>query len=165
LKLPGEPKSYCMARCGSPNTCRHPGYACTFEGSGTQGICFPDGNLDCQPTKGTCDAIGEGMQSVNGGCIRAAFEDKGVCHVACQVGVKTCPPDLRFGTANAPKQHCVYVNTTVDSAGRPSPSGDKWNGPVCLQLSATPTAAGSRCTFLDECDDGYQCDRNAMAME
>ena len=127
--LPNASKRYCMARCDSASTCRKPGYACTFEGgAGMDGICFPDKNLDCQPTKGTCDAVvdASGVPSQKGGCIRAAFEDKGICRVACQVGTKTCPKDFRFGSASAPDQHCVFLDTTTDSAGRPSPTGDKW---------------------------------------
>ncbi|MCS6913499.1 MAG: hypothetical protein RMK29_08915 [Myxococcales bacterium] len=166
FQMPGEPKKYCMALCRTATTCRKPGYACTFEaGAGMDGICFPDKNLDCQPTKGACDATVAGGGVVKGGCIRAAFEDKGICRVACQVGVKTCPPDTRFGTQNPPPQHCVFLDTTTDSAGRPSPTGDKWKGAVCLEFAPMPVMPGQRCTFWDECTDGYQCDRYAQRPE
>lgn len=162
FQLPGEAKKYCMALCRTANTCRKPGYACTFEGgAGMDGICFPDKNLDCQPTKGTCDAVvdASGVPSQKGGCIRAAFEDKGICRVACQVGTKTCPKDFRFGSASAPDQHCVFLDTTTDSAGRPSPTGDKWKGAVCMEYATPQKMPGAACSFWDECTDGYQCDR------
>ncbi len=160
FRPPGEPKSYCMAKCFTPTTCRHPGYACTKEGAAS--ICFPDRNLDCPPSAGQCDApVDNTGVTTPGGCIRAALEDKGVCHIACKVGLATCPPDARFGSVNPPPQHCVFVDTTVDAAGRPTASGDKWKGPVCLDTSTSPTAAATACTYWDECQDGYQCDRYA----
>ena len=162
FQLPGEAKKYCMALCRTANTCRKPGYACTFEGgAGMDGICFPDKNLDCQPTRGTCDAVVDtsGVPSAKGGCIRAAFEDKGICRAACQVGTKTCPKDYRFGTQTAPDQHCVFIDTTTDSAGRPSPTGDKWKGAVCMEYATPQVMPGGPCSYWDECTDGYQCDR------
>jgi hypothetical protein len=161
--IPGVAQAYCVAQCFSATTCRHPGYACTYQ-SGTvdgqiQGICFPDSNLTCSPTAGNCNALlNVNGETTPGGCIRAAYEDEGVCHIACQVGTGTCPADPRFGNTDPP-QHCVFINATVDASGQPSATGDKWDGPVCLDLSSSPTPAGSPCTYFDQCQDGYQCDR------
>lgn len=159
FKFPGQRQAYCMARCRTPNTCRHPGYACAFEyGAGMEGICFPDARMDCKPTQGTCEAVVDDKGNTGkGGCIRVAYEDKGVCHVACKVGQKTCPPDYRF--KSPPAQHCIYIDATQDSAGRPSPYGDKWKGAVCWENVSTPIMPGQKCAFWDECTDGYQCDR------
>lgn len=154
-KPPGEKDSYCMAQCNNASTCRHPGYACTFEAK--TAICFPDKNLDCSPSAGSCLTKVDTGVMAPGGCIRSAYEDKGLCHPACVVGTKTCGPSLRLGAANPIAQHCIQINTTIDSQGRQT--GDKWNGPVCVDLLATPIAEGQPCSFWDECADGYQCDR------
>src|SRR5205085_4176275 len=37
-------KQYCVARCSTATTCRHPGYACAFDGP-IGGVCWPNGNF------------------------------------------------------------------------------------------------------------------------
>lgn len=159
VTLPGSTKQYCMARCTSASTCRKPDYVCAFDGD-TGGICFPNANFDCDPTKGTgqCE-VGEAKNA--GGCVRAAYENDhgGICHLQCLVGTKTCPPDTRFGTTNAPAQVCVYIDTTVDSKGNAVATGDKFRGNLCFQQSQAPKGPGESCTYWTDCQDGYQCDR------
>lgn len=155
----GETKSYCLASCSDGSTCRHPidnkrGYACVYQGS--SGVCYPDQNLDCQPSVGTCDVTLQDMSKVAGGCIRTAFEDLGLCHIACKVGTQTCPDDTRFGTSGAAKQHCIFVDATVDFAG--NNTGDKFRGPVCYHTRSMPTADGDKCSYFDQCVDGDECD-------
>jgi hypothetical protein len=164
----GEPKKYCMALCRGPQSCLNdkgmprPGYVCTFEsGAGMDGICYPDGNFNCDPTRddGRCRGVinADGV-TAPGACIRAAFEPRGICRVACKVGVGTCPPNYRLTKTNPPPQHCVFLDTTVDSVGRPSMYGDKWKGGVCLDVIPPQTQPGKPCAYWDECTDGHQCD-------
>lgn len=164
VSVPGATKQYCMARCSSSLTCRKPGYSCAYDGD-KGGICFPNANFDCDPTKsdGKCSF---GTDQAAGGCIRAAYEnDKGgVCHQECLIGKGTCPPDARFGSSGtAPPQVCIYLDTTADSKGNPAPTGDKWKGNVCFQQSQSPQSAGGSCTYWTDCIDGYQCDRYATS--
>lgn len=154
--IPGEAQSFCFARCGDANTCRKPGYACLYDGPSA--LCYPDSNLECDPTLGSCDAKLPDGTLVAGGCIRAAYENKGLCRIACQVGTKTCPNDTVQGGNGVP-QHCVYLDMSRTSAGQPSPNGDKWRGSVCLAVSGAAKPAGTACTFWDECADGLQCNR------
>lgn len=159
VTLPGATKQYCMAQCTSASTCRKPDYVCAFDGD-TGGICFPNANFDCDPTKrnGQCE-VGEAKYL--GGCVRAAYENDhgGICHLQCLVGTKTCPPDTRFGTTNAPPQVCIYVDTTQDSKGQPVATGDLFKGNLCFQQSLAPKNPGEQCKYWTDCQDGYQCDR------
>ena len=161
--LPNSTKHYCMARCSTATTCRHPGYSCAFDGP-SGGICFPSGNFNCDPTSGdgTCEY---GVARNLGGCIRAAYENTagGVCHLQCEIGVKTCPVDDRFGTTNAPAQECVFLDTTVDSKGNPAATGDKYRGNACFQQAAAPLGPLQTCTYWTDCQDGFQCDRYASS--
>ena len=161
--LPGVTKHYCMARCSTATTCRHPGYSCAFDGP-SGGVCFPAGNFNCDPTTGdgTCEY---GPSKYLGGCIRAAYENAsgGVCHLQCQVGVKTCPVDDRFGTTNAPKQECIFLDTTVDAKGNPAATGDKYRGNACFQQAAVPLGPQQACSYWTDCQDGFQCDRYATS--
>jgi hypothetical protein len=163
VTLPGTTKHYCMARCSGASTCRHPGYSCAFDGP-VGGICFPNGNFNCDPTvgDGTCEA---GSARYLGGCIRAAYENTGggVCHLQCQVGQMTCAPDERFGTTNAPPQECIFLDTTVDSKGNPAATGDKFRGNVCFQQPSVPLGPQQPCTYWTDCQDGFQCDRYASS--
>lgn len=149
--IPGEQGSFCFARCGDASTCRKPGYACLFDGNSA--LCYPDANLTCDPTQGTCDTSLADGTIVSGGCVRAAYENKGLCRIACQVGPKTCPPE------GATPQHCVYLDLSRTSTGQPSPNGDKWRGPLCLRSLATPKNKDERCDYWDECADGLECNR------
>ncbi len=159
VSVPSSPDKYCMAKCRTAKTCRKPGYVCAFDGD-TGGICFPSANFDCDPTQGggSCDY---GVDRYAGGCLRVAYENTngGVCHLACQVGLKTCPPDTRT-TGSAPAQQlCAYIDTTVDSDGNKAATQDKWQGAVCLAQPASPVADGQPCTYWTDCADGSQCDR------
>src|SRR5262249_52454802 len=135
--IPGAgTQSYCVARCSSASTCRHPGYSCAYDGP-VGGVCWPNGNLNCDPTAnaGPCDYVYKANNISNtylGGCIRAAYENTngGICHLQCEVGTNTCPADDRLATM--PAQECNYLDTTVDSRGNPSPTGDKFKGNVCF---------------------------------
>lgn len=155
--IPGEAQSFCFARCADANTCRKPGYVCLYDGPSA--LCYPGSNLECDPTQGSCDAKLADGTLVAGGCIRAAYENRGLCRVACQVGTRTCPADTVQGAGNPIPQHCVYLDMSRTSAGQPSPNGDKWRGAVCLAQGAAPKMAGQRCDFWDECADGLQCNR------
>ncbi len=161
--IPGAPngQNYCVARCSTATTCRHPGYSCAFDGP-SGGVCWPNGNFNCDPTSndGSCDY---GANQYLGGCIRAAYENTngGICHLQCQVGVSTCPADDRFSTM--PPQECNYLDTTVDSAGNPSATGDKFRGNVCFDQPASPHGPLQACTYWSDCQDGFQCDRYATS--
>jgi hypothetical protein len=154
-------KMYCVARCSTATTCRHPGYSCAFDGA-SGGICWPNGNFNCDPTSndGSCDY---GANKYLGGCIRAAYENTngGICHLQCQVGTGTCPPDDRF--ASMPPQECNYLDTTVDAKGNPSATGDKFRGNVCFDQPASPLGPMQQCTYWSDCQDGLQCDRYAAS--
>ncbi len=158
VSLPGSGKKFCMAKCASATRCRKPGYSCAYDGE-AGGICFPNANFDCNPT--TSDGVCEyGANKYLGGCIRVAYESDhgGICHSQCYVGKSTCPADDRAGNP-APAQQCIYVDTSLDSGGNPSPVGDKFKGNVCFQQSSTPVADGQACKYWTDCVDGYQCDR------
>jgi hypothetical protein len=137
------PGSYCLAGCNNATTCRHPGYACTYYGPA--GVCFPDARLDCDPkaAMGACTETGTGKP---GGCLREAYENKGVCSASCTVGAGTC------GALGGVNRQCIFIDTTTMT------SMDNWKGPICVQSPATPVPAGGMCTFLNDCQDGYQCD-------
>lgn len=158
VQLPGSAKKHCMAKCASATRCRKPGYSCAFDGT-SGGICFPNGNFDCNPAgpEGTCEY---GSNGYLGGCIRVAYESDhgGICHLQCQLGSKTCPPDDRAGTP-APPQSCIYVDTSFDVQGNPSPTGDKFKGNLCFQQTSAPKALGEPCQYYSECQDSLQCDR------
>lgn len=158
VTLPSSSKKYCMARCSSATRCRKPGYSCAYDGE-AGGICFPSANFDCNPT--ASDGICEyGADKYLGGCVRVAYESDhgGVCHSQCLVGRSTCPNDDRAGNPPPPQQ-CIYLDTSLDSGGNPSPAGDKFKGNVCFQQSVTPIADGMPCKYWTDCQDGYQCDR------
>lgn len=159
MTLPGATRQYCMAKCSSATRCRKPGYSCAFDGT-SGGVCFPNANFDCNPTasNGICEY---GVDKYVGGCIRVAFEsDKGgVCHIGCQVGARTCPPDAKATVSPAPAQLCVYLDTTQDEQGKPSATGDKFKGNVCFQQPSSPVASLAACNYWTDCGDGYQCDR------
>lgn len=160
VSVPNSTDKYCMASCRTSLTCRKPGYSCAFNGD-VGGICFPHGTFDCNPTttKGTCD-FGP-RPSYAGGCIRVAYEDEkgGVCHLACRVGTKTCPPDTRIPGATPPDQLCAYIDTMVDAMGNPAMTKDKWKGAVCFGQPTTPVADNGACVYWTDCADGSQCDR------
>lgn len=157
VNLPSSGKKYCMAKCSSATRCRKPGYSCAFDGD-TGGICFPSANFDCNPSlgDGTCEY---GDDKYLGGCVRVAYEsDKGgVCHLQCQVGFQTCPPDDRAG--GNPPQLCAYVDSTLDAQGNPTSTGDKFKGNLCFQQSSAPVQPGMACKYWTDCTDGYECDR------
>lgn len=139
----GMAGSYCLAGCNNATTCRHPGYACSYYD--TAGICFPDTRLDCDPkaAMGACTEAGTGKA---GGCLRQAYENKGVCQASCTIGTGTC---AALGGVN---RQCIYLDASKTTAM------DNWKGAICIQSPATPTNPGDPCTFLNECKDGYQCD-------
>ncbi len=139
----GMPGKFCLAGCNNATTCRHPGYACAFYQSA--GVCFSDSRLDCDPkaAMGACTETGTGKA---GGCLREAYEDKGVCAASCTVGPKTC---AALGGVN---RQCIFLDTTV------MVFMDNWKGPICIGSPATPVPAGGMCMFLNDCQDGYQCD-------
>lgn len=137
------PGSFCLAGCSNATTCRHPGYACSYYD--TAGICFPDTRLDCDPkaAMGACTEAGTGKA---GGCLRQAYENKGICSASCTVGPGTC---AALGGIN---RQCIYLDATKTTAM------DNWKGALCVQSPATPLNPGDACRFLNECKDGYQCD-------
>jgi hypothetical protein len=139
----GPAGSYCLAGCGNATTCRHPGYACTYYDMA--GICFSDSRLDCDP-KAAMGACTEGGTGKAGGCLRQAYENKGICSASCAVGSGTC------AALGGTSRQCIFLDTTV------SPAMDSWKGPICVQSPATPLNAGDPCMYLNECKDGYQCD-------
>lgn len=158
VSLPGAGKKYCMAKCSSATRCRKPGYSCAYDGD-SGGICFPNANFDCNPAAG--DGICEfGADKYLGGCIRVAYESEngGICHSQCFVGKQTCPDDTRVGNP-APPQQCIYLDTSLDASGNPSPVGDKFKGNICVQQATTAIQPGQACKYWSECTDGYQCDR------
>ena len=134
---------YCVAGCSNATTCRHPGYACAYFGSG--GICFPDAIFDCDPKSGTgaCTEAGSGKA---GGCIRQAYENKGNCSASCTVGKGTC------AAAGGTPRQCVYFDTSKTT------DMDAWKGMICLESVPTPVTSGGACMYVNECEDGYQCD-------
>lgn len=158
VSLPGSSKKYCMSKCSSATRCRKPGYSCAYDGE-AGGLCFPNANFDCNPTSsdGVCEY---GANKYLGGCIRVAYESDhgGICHSQCYVGKSTCPNDDRAGSP-APAQQCIFLDTSLDAQGNPSPVGDKFKGNVCFQQSLTPIADGQACKYWTDCVDGYQCDR------
>jgi hypothetical protein len=135
----GEPR-HCVASCSGRKTCRDPGYAC-FVLSATSGYCYPDGRLTCNPTSGTGECAGPPPAA----CVRRAFDDKGECIRTCDIGFASCPD----------KQHCVYLNTTIDNTGRPT--NDKFKGSACFPLYGDAKGENEKCSFFDECKDFLQC--------
>lgn len=138
----GPTDKYCLKGCADATTCRHPGYACAFIGSG---VCYPDSIYDCDPTAGTgtCTEAGSGKA---GGCLRQAYENKGVCQASCTIGAGTCA-DL-----GGRKRQCIYYDMTRDGFS------DTYKGLICAQQVASPKATGAMCSYLNECVDGDECD-------
>jgi hypothetical protein len=135
-------ESHCLKGCADAVTCRHPGYACAFIASG---VCYPDTIYDCDPKAGTGTCT-EAMTGKAGGCLRQAFEDKGVCQASCAVGPGTCAD--RAGR----KRQCIYYDASKGGFM------DTYKGLICAQSVAMPKMAGDACTFLNECVDGAECD-------
>ena len=134
--------NYCLAGCANATTCRHPGYACQYYA--TAGICFPDPRLDCDPkaSMGACTETGTG---VAGGCLRQAYENKGICSAGCTLGT-ACT--ARSGV----NRQCIFLDTTRSTAM------DAWKGLICVQSPAMPLNPGDVCIYLNDCKDGYECD-------
>jgi len=134
---------YCLKACADATTCRHPGYACSFVAGGA---CYPDSIYDCNPKSGSGTCTEAGTMKA-GGCLRQAFEDKGVCQASCNVGVGTCA-DRPMGT----KRQCIYLDASRNGFM------DLYKGLICVQSVPMPKATGASCTFLNECADGNECD-------
>ncbi len=153
----GNQGQWCMAQCTLPTDCRSPGYACFRYNNG---YCFPNGNLDCDPTanNGTCTTT----QGQPGGCLRAAEGPgtTGFCTEGCVAGAGSCP------VQNGLARQCVVYNQTgsVDLQG--NPTGDKFHGAVCID-NYSSNAVGSECLYtdpagnvhdyIDACADGAEC--------
>jgi hypothetical protein len=146
----GAPK-YCLRTCYLPNTCRpNEGYAC-FPFDKYSGYCYPATRLSCNPTaidsatqNGTCPGANPASA-----CVRRTYEDLGECRPLCNLGVATC------AAADGQRQHCVYLDTTVDSKG--APTRDAFRGLACFPLYNDAKNEGADCTYFDECVDGFQC--------
>lgn len=141
----GAPK-YCLKKCASGLSCRHPDYAC-FVLSSTNGYCWPAARLSCNPTSGDGSCQGADPPAA---CIRRTFEDLGECRQQCNLGPNTCP-FLQSGK----RQHCVYINATRDTNGLPT--RDKYKGTACFQLYDDAKQENAGCAYFDECQDGLQC--------
>jgi hypothetical protein len=141
---------YCLESCTNATTCRDPSYACWVL-SNTSGYCWPSTLLTCNPTVGTgqCMLDNNGVPAA-GGCIRRTFEDLGQCQQTCALGPGTCPV-----LGNGDKQHCIYVNATLDTNG--VPTRDKYKGTACFELYANAITENGACSYLDECQDGLEC--------
>ena len=136
---------YCLAGCNNATTCRNPGYACSYYGGA--GVCFPDTIFDCDPkAAGTCTEAGTGKM---GGCLRGAFENKGNCSATCSVGAGACAP--KDGAA----RQCNYVDNTNTS------NRDVFKGTICLETISTTAGDGAACNFVNDCKDGFQCDKTS----
>ncbi len=137
----------CIAGCGDAVTCRPPGYSCTYlvntDSNTVLTGCFPNGNLDCNPTDKAGCTTGTGL---TGGCVRQAIEDShgGNCLSVCQPS-DSCEPDNNGNTFQ-----CVYL----DFRG----GGDAFVGSLCFPAVAAPKDPGTTCQFANDCADGYQCD-------
>ena len=148
--LAGAPK-YCLRTCYVANTCRpNDGYAC-FPYDKHTGYCYPATRLACNPTiidpatkNGTCPGANPASA-----CVRRAYEDLGECRELCTFGVATCA--ARDGL----RQHCVYLDATVDSVG--APTRDTFKGLACFPLYNNAKIEGQDCSYFDECSDGFQC--------
>jgi hypothetical protein len=138
---------WCYASCSQASDCRSPGYACLYF---TPNHCFPNGNLDCDPTAdgGVCTTAARKP----GGCLRQAFGagKEGSCSDSCSVGAGTCPAQ------NGNARQCLVI----DARGYTDPSAsgpDTFVGPVCI-ASGSSNATGTACmTYLDNCVDGDEC--------
>ncbi len=145
----GTSGKWCFRYCKHPADCRSTGYAC-FIGD----YCFPDGNLDCDPTapSGRCTTA---PVSNPGGCLRGAWGtgNKGYCYDGCQVGPGSC---------RAGQQCIVFDNRNIkDVDGKLL--GDTFIGPVCNTIS-NPNPIGTVCKsatssqrYIDDCIDGAEC--------
>ncbi len=136
--------TYCLKKCSDAVTCRHPGYACGF--NGPAGVCYSDVGFDCDPKTGTGTCTESGTMKA-GGCLRGAYEDKGLCSASCTVGTGTCG----VGPAGETRQ-CIYLDTNNDGFM------DAFKGLICLDSFPTPLSTGTACTYLNQCVDGDECD-------
>lgn len=128
------PGGFCLASCSNATTCRHPGYACSYYD--TEGICFPNSRLDCDPRAAT-GACRERDTGKAGGCLRQAYENQGICAASCTVGPGTCTAISGYS------RQCIYLDATKTTAM------DIWKGAICFQSPATPHNAGDPCTLLN----------------
>jgi hypothetical protein len=128
-------------------------------------VCFPDGNLTCDPTmdNGRCPA-GTDANDLNGGCLRSAIGTgkTGRCEATCPVGTGTCEADL-----DGNPQICIVVDETRNLDG--TKTMDKFIGPVCTTKVMNPGPIGNDLDclytpmggmarhFIDVCNDGYEC--------
>lgn len=148
--LTGAPK-YCLRSCLIANTCRsEDGYAC-FILTRTSGYCYPATRLSCNPTQidpATNNATCPGANPPSG-CVRRTFEDKGECRPLCAGGAGTC------ASAGGVAQHCVYLDTTKTTSGKPT--RDRFKGQLCFPVYPDAKKPGEACTYFEECTDGYQC--------
>lgn len=136
-------QKFCMAGCTGTRSCRTD-YAC-FVLTKSSGYCFPSNRLTCNPTQNEGFCV-KGQSA----CIRRAFDDLGTCHDVCALGTNTCPI-----LPNNTRQHCVYINATIDSSG--AATTDLYKGTACFPLLANPRIEGAACDFFDDCADGLQC--------
>jgi hypothetical protein len=141
--------SGCLAGCRDAVMCRHgatqaDSYSCLVFGTDAMGrdvaACIPSIIFQCNPkTMATCRT----RDGKAGACIRAAYEDNwgGFCEARCTLGDPCADP----------KESCLYVDQTE--------FGDAFRGTICIGISDMPKRAGEACDFINECEDGYECDR------
>jgi hypothetical protein len=149
----GTSGKWCLRYCERASECRSVGYAC-FRG----GYCFPDGNLDCDPTfqDGRCDSA---VNNNPGACRRAAWGSgiKGYCEDGCQIGPAACPPD------SDGDRMCNVLDYRNLRDNDNQPTGDKFFGPTCVSLYAM-NPVGTYCKdtnsssrYINACVDNAEC--------